>query len=95
MSFAAESDADRLALLQALGGDVCVFGAASFTAIFERRYAPELGVDGYHPVLTCRESDVSALVEGDSGTVNGTAYKLACDPQADGTGMADIILEAA
>lgn len=90
-----ETDADRLAFLTDFGEDVTV-GGSSFTAILDREYVEAGGVSGYAPVLTCRQADHESvsLAAGDAATIDGADY-IVREIHDDGTGMSQIIMEAA
>ena len=75
-----ESDADRLATIQAAGG-VSVHGPnGAFVAIFDREYegndfgGPE--IEGRQTVLTARSSDVSKLARDAVLNIEGSDFRL-------------------
>ncbi len=67
-------------------------GGVSKVGIFENCAAEAGGVTGTRPTLTCRSSDVSAVVRGTSIVIGATTYK-AVTPKADGTGVTVLSLE--
>lgn len=92
-----ESDADRLAMLQALGGTQVQAQGATFTALFDAAYQAALSdpaIEGVHPALTCRTADVErlALTKGLPLTVGGVAYRI-LRHEPDGTGMSLLVLK--
>lgn len=59
-----ESDADRLASIKGLGGQLVRSGEGEFWAIFDEEYSPALqdgSIDSTFPALTCRSSDLTLL----------------------------------
>lgn len=92
-----ESEADRLALLDALGGTLTV-GATTISAIVERLYAEaspgEQGVDLAIARATVRTSDVTSVTRGTTVVDGSTSYKVV-SIQPDGTGMTVLVLEDA
>jgi len=50
------------------------------------------GVEGFHPVFTCAQADVSSVAHGDSITIGGVVFHVQ-GVQRDGTGMVALILE--
>lgn len=92
-----ESDADRLAMLQGLGGIQIQAQSGTFTAVFDAAYQAALAdpaIEGAHPALTCRTSDVErlALAKGLPLTVAGVAYRI-LRHEPDGTGMSMLVLK--
>jgi hypothetical protein len=80
-------DVDEFAVTAAVAG-VSVYG------LFDRPHAEDIEVSGYSPALYCKTSDVSAAVEGDAVTVNGTDYTV-IGIEDDGTGVTKLILREA
>ena len=91
-----ESDADRLASIKALGGQLVHHDAGSFWAIFENQYH-EAGfndgpsVETRQPVLTARTSDVHALEKDALLEVSGEQFRFKRH-EPDGTGMSLVFL---
>jgi hypothetical protein len=60
-----ETDADRLASIRALGGELVTHSAGTFLAIFDNEYRGvglgDIEIETRGPVLTCRSSDVTDL----------------------------------
>lgn len=86
-----ESDADRLALLQAVGEPIVLDGA-SVWSVFGNAYIESLDVSGSQPVATCRTSDVTAVTRASTVVHAGITYRVAVI-QPDGTGMTQLVLE--
>ena len=92
-----DSDADRLAMLQGLGGQTITATGGTFTAIFDNGYADSLGgpaVEGTEPRLTARTSDLTSLSvgKGDTLTIASVAWKVS-RTEPDGTGITIVILK--
>ena len=91
-----ESDATRLAMLQAVGGLTIKAARGSFVGVFGNDYVgigDSLGdVASSSPRVTCRTSDVTRLkIEtGDRLTIDGTYYTLVAPPRPDGTGISEL-----
>jgi hypothetical protein len=89
-----DSDADRLAMIQGLGGLRVSVRGSKFWAIFDNAYADIQQAEGTSPALTCRSSDVEFLtitkddVIEDIGDDEWRVRRL----EADGTGMTVIRL---
>jgi high-affinity K+ transport system ATPase subunit B len=86
-----ESDADRLAMLQALGEEITVGGTAVW-AIVDNEYVEALSVTGTQPVATCRSSDVTGVTRATTVVRGGVTYRVA-NIEPDGTGMTLLRLE--
>jgi hypothetical protein len=97
-----ESEADRLGLIQAVGGERFDTGNADkLWAIFEREYLQtEVGVQSVanrRPTLTCRSSDVIAhsLVKDSKVVRDSDGSTFFCSKfEPDGTGMTLVMLRA-
>jgi hypothetical protein len=94
-----ESDATRLAMLQAVGGLTIKSARGSFVGVFGNDYAGigEGGlaeVESAAPRITCRSSDVARLkiLKGDLVTVEGERYTVV-GHQADGSGITELRVE--
>lgn len=99
---AMETDADRLAMLQAIGVRVSAPGG-HFWAIFKRDYqlvsADDIGFESRQPALTCRTSDVVVRAIGKDQIITGLAddagapitYRVVRH-EPDGTGMSVVFL---
>lgn len=89
-----ESDADRLALIKSLGGQLVRHQGGEFWAIFDNDYQDVLNgmVEGRGPALTVRTIDVQALAKEVVLPVNGTDYRIK-RPEPDGTGMTLLLLK--
>jgi hypothetical protein len=87
-----ESDAVRLAMLQAVGGQTILAVRGSFTGVFGDEYLAigdgVADVESSGPVVTCRSSDVATLkiAKGDRLTIGG-AYYTVVGHRPDGTGI--------
>lgn len=88
-----ESDADRLAILQAFGIPVTA-ERGTLLGIFDAQYVDAAGIDQAAPMLEVRSSDVAALQlrKGSTLTVEAAAYRVR-RIEPDGTGMTRLILE--
>jgi len=73
-----ETDADRLASIQALGGQLHTIAGRLVWAIFEETSQDALGapVETNVPVLECRTSDVSDVLKEQPVTVGSDAYRI-------------------
>jgi hypothetical protein len=58
--------------------------AISIRVLYNKQYAPELGMEGHHVWIEALTSDVSAAKPGEAITVNGVSYKLMSPPETDG-----------
>lgn len=96
-----ETESDRLAAIQALGGQLVTTDTGSFWAIFDNNHVTVQSDTGHQqddsaPQLTMRTSDAER-----AGLQKGTILKLlksgalfvVRDAQPDGTGMSTIILD--
>lgn len=71
--------------------------SATVRGIFDNPYRPaelggEVGVAGTDPMFTCRSSQISSAVEGDTITISGTNYTIR-EIMPDGTGVTELVLE--
>jgi hypothetical protein len=89
-----ETDADRLAMIQSLGGQLITHAQGSFWAIFDREFAllADGAVESRQPALTARTSDVEVLAKDTVVHVAGEPYRIK-RPEPDGTGMTILILK--
>lgn len=98
-----ESDADRLATIQGLGGQLVRTDRGNFCAILDSDFSSAGFSDGARvnsesPQLTCRTSDVKRL-QLDEGAeldtlVDGVASRYSVrEHQPDGTGMSVLVLD--
>lgn len=89
---AVESDADRLAFLDAdeFGVEATYSGQTISGILLDAHEAAEYGarvpVESADYIFACRASDVSGVAHGDSLTVSGTAYTVR-GVEPDGEGM--------
>jgi hypothetical protein len=92
-----ESDAERLAMLKALGGVSVQGPKGQFTGIVDQPYAGvgDLPVSSSAPVITCRTMDLApaGVAVGSVLTANGETYMVA-SLRPDGSGMTDIDLQS-
>lgn len=92
-----ETDADRLAMIKSLGGQIITVGSESCWAIFDNEYLEVLGdppVETRQPVIQCRSSDVERLtLLKDMDMMVGTEHYRIRIVQPDGTGMTRIFLK--
>lgn len=92
-----ENEADRLAEIKALGGQLVVTDTAeSLWAIFDNDYLEVLGDPGVEtraPVMQCRTSDVEALaIQKDTEIQFDERTYRVHKHQPDGTGMSLLVL---
>ena len=89
-----ETDADRLAAIKSLGGQIATVRGEPFWCVFDENYVEALDMGSTTPMITCRSSDVSrvVLVKGDSVTVADRAWSVKGPIEHDGTGMAIVRL---
>jgi hypothetical protein len=74
-----ETDADRLASIQALGGQLCTVGSSKLLAVFDNNPQDELtapGVEGYVPILQCRTSDLQDVQKDVPVLIDGEPYRV-------------------
>lgn len=94
-----ESDADRLAMIKSLGGQLVRHSNGEFWAIFDKETADALGgpsVESRQPELSsCLTSDVTRLQINKDDTVEiGTeTYRVKDRGKDDGAGMSRILLK--
>lgn len=73
-------------------------GASSFSVIFDDAYYPaqgeEVNIETSKPRVTCKSSDVTGAMQGDTITIDGTAYTI-IGKQPDGTGIIILTMEEA
>jgi len=88
-----ESDADRLAMIQGLGGQLVLSPDGEFWAVFERPSALSLdgSVETRQPVLIARTADVEALTKDTPLSIGTEEFRIK-RLEPDGTGMTTIIL---
>ena len=90
-----ETDADRLAMIKSLGGQLVRHPSGEFWALFDNEYYESdfgPGVEGRQPVLTARTIDVQGLAKDVPIDVNGVTY-LFKRHEPDGTGMSRVPLK--
>jgi hypothetical protein len=90
-----ETDADRLQLLQALGGQTVAGPSGEATAIFDPDYVLAGSVDETAITLSLCTSDAERIGlnrKGADVTVGNETYRVRT-PQPDGVGMTLLILE--
>lgn len=88
-----ETDADRLAMIKSLGGQLIRHNEGEFWAIFDREFVLLVeGVESRQPVLTARTSDVAALPKEVVLDVCSAEYRIKRH-EPDGTGMSLVILK--
>lgn len=71
---------------------IATFSGTSVSGIFDESFMEVQGVEGFHPVFTCAQADVSSVAHGDSITIGGVVFHIQ-GVQRDGTGMVALILE--
>lgn len=89
-----ESDADRLAMIKGLGGQLVRHAGGEFWAIFDRPSAlsPDGAVETRQPVLQARSIDVDTLTKDAPLSIGTDEYRIK-RLEPDGTGMTTIILK--
>ncbi len=89
-----ETDADRQAMLAALG-DAVTIGGHEVTALCENSYAEELGISGTRPTLLCLASAAAAAgaARGVAVVVPDVGSFTIISVKPDGTGLATLTLE--
>ena len=68
------------------------FGSTTINGIFDESFMEVQGVEGFHPVFTCAQADVSSIAHGNAITIGGVVYHVQ-GVQRDGTGIVSLILE--
>jgi hypothetical protein len=88
-----ETDADRLASIKGLGGQLVSSDLGDFWAIFDNEFqaASDGMVEARGPALTCRTCDVQELKRLAVITVAGVPYRMN-KSEPDGTGMTVLFL---
>ena len=88
-----ETDDDRLAAIQALGGVTVTASGICFAAIFDAEFTDGLDIEGSAPVLTVRSSDATRvqLRKGVRVDVEGASYVVR-RIEPDGTGISRVVL---
>lgn len=89
-----DSDADRLALIKGLGGQLVRHDAGEFWAVFDREYVLILdGVESRSTALSAaRTSDIDALPKDTLLTIDGEDWQIKRH-EPDGTGMSVVMLK--
>lgn len=89
-----ETDVDRAVFFDTddFGVEATINGLP-VDGIFDDAYEDVLNVGSSDPAFTCRTSDVSSVVEADPVIIGGVTYKVAGQPQPDGTGVTVLPLE--
>src|SRR4030042_1047866 len=89
MSIETEIQDDLSIFLEDFGIDV-IFGGNPVKAIFHDEYAAVSlfgeGIESQNPYIEARSSDFPGIIQGNTITISGTAYKVK-SVQPDGTGM--------
>lgn len=90
-----ETDADRLAMIKSLGGQLVRYETGQFWAIFDNAYESVIDgmVESRGPALTARSSDVQGLTKDAVMTVAGVDYRIRRF-EHDGTGMTVLPLKS-
>jgi hypothetical protein len=83
-----ETESDRLASIQGLGGQLVSTDSGSFWAIFDSDYVDAVNTETLGPVLTARTSDALqyAKAKDTAVTVAGVVYRVR-KHEPDGTGF--------
>lgn len=89
-----ESDADRLAMLQALGGRLIFLGDSKVCAVFENGFFETTpGVESRQPYLLCRTSDLPPAFQKETDVDVGAEHFRVKRLEDDGTGLTRIVLK--
>jgi len=91
-----ESEADRRALLEALGGICYPTAAGQLLAVFDSEYMEAVDTETRSQVLTCTTEDVTRLEmvrKGASIQIGDKAYRVRRH-EPDGAGMSRLFLES-
>lgn len=94
-----ETDADRLAMIQAVSDVTGIYNGQTISVIFDNDYhnaeiGEGVGISGRQPLVTARTSDLPGVREGSEIIVGATDYVVAV-PRPDGTGMTELALREA
>lgn len=88
-----DTDADRLAMIKSLGGQLVRHVSGEFWAIFDREFLLVIDtVESRQPVLTARTSDVKELPKETALEVGDETSRIKRH-EPDGTGMSLVILK--
>lgn len=89
-----ESDADRLASIKGLGGQLVSHESGSFWAIFDRAFllSTDGAVETRRPVLEARTIDVADLPKDTALAIGDEVYQIVRH-EPDGTGMTIVLLK--
>jgi hypothetical protein len=88
-----ETDADRLAMIKSLGGQLVRHVSGDFLAIFDRDFLlVSDAVESRVPALTARTIDVTELAKDVVLDIGGTEYRIKRH-EPDGTGMSIVVLK--
>lgn len=88
-----DTDADRLAMIKSLGGQLVRHVSGEFWAIFDREFLLVIdSVESRQPTLTARTSDVKELPKETVLDLDGEQFRIK-RPEPDGTGMTTVILK--
>jgi len=92
-----ETDADRLGIIQSLGGQLVSVEDRQFWAIFDNGFVQTgfggVEIESVSPQLQARTSDVASLIKDAQIVVGTTTYRLKRN-EPDGTGMSLLFLRA-
>lgn len=91
--------ADDRAIYLADFGVTVTYSGGSFVGIFDNAYTDVdagggVAISMVDPRLSCRTADVTGVSEGDTITIGGNSYIVRVK-MPDGTGMTELMLEAA
>jgi hypothetical protein len=87
-----ESDADRLAMIKSLGGQIVCAPDREFWAVFDREFSVDGAVESRQPVLNARDIDLQTLAKDTVVAVDGENFRIK-RLEPDGTGMTLAILK--
>ncbi len=90
-----ESDADRLAMIKSLGGQLVRAPKGEFWAIFDNGYQDssmgDVDIESTQPTLTARTIDIEAIFKDTALQIGNDAYRFV-KHEPDGTGMSRVML---
>lgn len=87
-----ESDADRLAMIKSLGGQLIRHIGGEFWAIFDNDFIVSGDVESRVPALTARTIDAVSMTRESVVELGSASYRVK-SVQPDGTGMTILILK--
>lgn len=92
MTLATNNETDLASMFDYFAISVVVSGKP-IMALFDHEYVEVGQINGTHPVLTCRTSDLIHVSRGNIVHIDGDNYLIAV-VESDGTGVSRVVLEA-